>query len=70
MTAPIDLLPWQPIETAPKDGTPIIVRFGRSVRIVSWNRDGDRTWSTIPGDWRLSWNPTHWLDISDREPTT
>jgi hypothetical protein len=59
---------WQPIETAPKDGTWFVaVAFGYHPAIVRWHKEGDREgwqddedgspWS--PALWEL----THWLDI-------
>jgi hypothetical protein len=56
---------WQPIATAPKDGTPILL-FAPHKSVVqgSWNR-GDAFnmphWST-PSNW---FEPTHWMPLPD-----
>lgn len=55
---------WQPIETAPKDGTAIILSAysGALDRMVSW----DGRWSDWGGVWthhgRIS-QPTHWMPL-------
>ena len=55
---------WQPIETAPKDGTRIIVANARHVWCnVSWEkmkRVPDR-WATVLGP--IPIEPTHWMPI-------
>lgn len=55
---------WQPIATAPKDGTPVIValiRRGRIWRVSDayWN---DLAWYTIEGGKGVSW-ATHWIPL-------
>lgn len=59
---------WQPIETAPKDGTPILGFAGDEYTVVFWNPH----YSEL-GYWDLAvcgahaidgeWNPTHWMPL-------
>ncbi len=67
------MINWQLIETAPKDGTDIIVYDGYDVW-KAWYNDTDKDWYPSLTDelWvkPTSYNPlyhepTHWLPISD-----
>jgi hypothetical protein len=55
---------WQPIETAPKDGTPILLRSKKG-RIADglWmaanNRVGGWLWAYVKAE------PTHWMPSPD-----
>lgn len=70
---------WQPIETAPKDGTPVWLKWaGTSVTARGyWNagrslRYASADWRDVEGDDLLS-EPTHWAAVSGtgaQEPTT
>lgn len=58
---------WETIESAPKDGTQIIVSRGREYAHVTWwrAREGHGEWSLVnTGDYATSSNiqfePTHW----------
>jgi hypothetical protein len=71
---PCDHLPWQPIETAPKDGSEIVLWCAKSKSLIV-----KCCWSVIRGKWvewaidgfdYLDWcplephdKPTHWLRI-------
>ena len=72
---------WQPIETAPKDGTPILSRLGPFVYIVFWS-DDKKLKSPIPwwemgsAEWENNkWigyheeyyaaSPTHWMALPE-----
>jgi hypothetical protein len=57
---------WQPIETAPRDGTPILGVSGSTMTTVEWDGDIGGYWSLIvcgsyaeDGEW---W-PTHWMPL-------
>lgn len=53
---------WQPIETAPRDGTPVDLWHKSGFRITDtwWNAD-DQMWAGI---WSDS-NVTHWMPVPD-----
>jgi hypothetical protein len=57
---------WQSIETAPKDGSPVILRDDYMRERVfaqfigRWSRDGG-CWYSIPGGYVK--HPTHWAPI-------
>jgi hypothetical protein len=58
--------PWQPIETAPKDGTPVLLRRvsarGVPCFYVAWRFVGEWTTGT-----HTVFGPTHWLPIPQLE---
>ena len=57
---------WQPIETAPKDGTAVLVSEGRFIHCVEWN-DEYEWWAVDDnklGPFRLRGTaPTHWQPL-------
>ena len=57
---------WQPIETAPKDGTAILVSESRFIHCVEWN-DEYEWWAVDDnklGPFRLRGTaPTHWMPL-------
>ena len=67
---------WQPIETAPKDGTKLLLvwreKSPRSLPFViegQWHvaRDGDEFWWS-PSPMRWAVEPTHWMPLPDLPP--
>lgn len=69
---------WQPIETAPKDGTKIVLLCdlwqGRTPIVAHWDENGATyegpmgrfTWHTsMDGDTVAERVPTHWLPIPE-----
>lgn len=64
-------LPWQPIETAPKDGTKIVAYApedanGRPRYAVTWWRQAKDDMGYIGwGEFNMTyWPPTHWMPLS------
>ena len=60
---------WQPIETAPNDGTDILIggdySYAGGVLQAYWghtHRKGDESWGWVDmeGD---TYNPTHWMPL-------
>jgi hypothetical protein len=66
----VEMSEWQPIETAPKDGTTILAFFAdrvgyvarQDVQAVAW-RENDG-WASTQTGWTLAW-PTHWMPLPD-----
>ena len=64
---------WQPIETAPKDGTRILVLIGSKVQIAQWNEDGyvkkpTPFWHWAPGlgkGFNRGQQPAHWMHLPE-----
>ena len=61
---------WQPIETAPRDGTPILAfradklhRFGH-MQVTYWRVEEDGKGYVGWGEFNMThWPPTHWLPL-------
>jgi hypothetical protein len=62
-----ELIEWQPIDTAPKDGTKILTCGPKSGRYVSvWNKNG-MNWAEAGGEEYWTYNdPTHWMPLPDK----
>jgi hypothetical protein len=63
---------WQPIETAPRDGTPILLgrfvkkcKYGRAniQRVDWWRRPEDKQTYVGFGQFSSYWPPTHWMHL-------
>jgi hypothetical protein len=63
-------MPWKPIETAPKDGTEVLVYGHEHYTIAQWSgsewRDiGDIGWAGMDG---TDNQPTHWMHLPKAPP--
>jgi len=67
---------WQPIETAPKDGTPILIYSGLRVDVPRGHVDHEKSIyiSSFDGDWWIwdgnfgaeyAYEPTHWMNLPE-----
>lgn len=57
---------WQPIETAPRDGTKFLALArgpGGVGMIVARQKPGWSGWQTVPGDWTCV--PSHWMPLPE-----
>lgn len=62
---------WQPITTAPKDGTPILGCAEGTITVVRWFSMGEY-WNlevTGAGAEDGEWNPTHWRPLPEPPKT-
>ena len=65
---------WQPIETAPKDGTRVLIYQpdgmwhsrscirGERIELAYWHQPGNKE---RPGFWIPTSRPTHWMPLPD-----
>lgn len=60
---------WRPIETAPKNGTPVLLGWLSSRFVTSglWvtRSDDDPRWLTVHGPYSGSAAPTHWMPLPE-----
>lgn len=55
---------WQPIETAPKDGTMILVHGPYGFLIVHWGNEANSGWHGEDGEWP-EYACTHWMPLPE-----
>lgn len=76
---------WQRIETAPKDGTPLLVKYvdGTTEEGVFWQSEGrccmlgsragahPPGWTSVEAGWLPVDSPTHWMPLipPETDPT-
>ena len=62
--APKEIWAWQPIETAPKDGTSVLLTGGGLVRECRW--DYCLGWSDpVYREWSFEATPTDWMPLPE-----
>ncbi len=49
---------WEPISTAPRDGTKILAATNKGVLVIFHSPN---QWLTDPGHWSIK--PTHWMPL-------
>lgn len=63
---------WQPIKTAPRDETEILLADpSGSFEVGYWYADGWVSWEGLPDaepDW-IYWEPTHWMPLPEPPET-
>lgn len=52
---------WQKIETAPMDGTPVLLWGSDEEGICLGYRENGSWWNNLYEPWRF--NPTHWMPL-------
>ena len=64
---------WQPIETAPKDGTPVLGYRDGDMATVEWRATWGEWVLAVPGAYAEDddWKPSHWMPLPnppERQP--
>jgi hypothetical protein len=56
------MMEWQPIETAPKDGSPVLAFDGEDIAVVTYYHASDTLgwWEVI---YDVEFDPTHWMPL-------
>ncbi len=69
------LTTWQPIETAPRDGTAILGCCGWEIEVTAFQKGTERyqrkeAWVVANDDegYAQDFKPTHWLPLPNRNP--
>lgn len=62
---------WQPIETAPKDGTRFLGYLGKQEPSVieCWWQENFSNWTGLTDDWDTEPKPTHWMSLPNPPKT-
>ena len=53
---------WQPIETAPKDGTNVLLYDAMTIRVGYYRTASPAGWRSLPAHWHLDMS-THWMPL-------
>jgi hypothetical protein len=61
----IHLLPWQPIETAPRDGSDFLAFLRGMMVVVFYENNPIHPWQTADGIGYHKDAPTHWLPLPE-----
>lgn len=66
-TERLRLMRWRPIDTAPKDGTDILIfAWGNSQIVVSYDESNAmHPWRTLDGIGYHKDSPTHWMPLPE-----
>ena len=62
-SAQLKMMEWQPIETAPLDGTLVIIRDGLTVKTGHWSEISNGCWVDPEYGDDLHVEPTHWMPL-------
>lgn len=54
---------WRTIESAPKDGTEVLIWDGASMVVAMWRPNLLIPWRGTYGDGDAAWEPTHWMPL-------
>ena len=54
---------WQPIETAPKDGTMVLVFTNGHMDVTSWPENWGGKWPSAYMAYAEGLEPTHWMPL-------
>lgn len=57
---------WEPIESAPKDSTVVLLWAESYYPVIGWYDAGKRSWQDVwEHEWRRPKQPTHWMPIPE-----